>query len=268
MRHVVAGCVTILAALAVSEADGQVLVAGRAGDTIALRLGYQERVFREEVALTIVTGRGVSATYAPGDPRIRAVVNVYPDPVARAFVDPDLRGAAVDRQRDRWETVLHFDLPLDVEAGVASVIVTRDGVALTDAPLTVEILPRAETLATPPPALRDVDDPLLALERAAHAVVSFTGSSVPHSIQLELRHQPGATPTRVVNAAADVKTAVWVDDGRMLRVLLTPTTADTLASLSDFGFYVTGSIVDLEVTSVVAYDVRGNRLPDVQARVR
>ena len=59
----------------------------RAGDTVSHTVGMQTGVSRDNLTITFTpTTGGASISYLPGDSAIRAVVNLYPDPVSRIIV--------------------------------------------------------------------------------------------------------------------------------------------------------------------------------------
>jgi hypothetical protein len=246
----------------------------RPGATIPLAVGWKARLARQDVSVTITPSTGGPVVHGPDAPLVRAVVNLYPDPVSRMMVEPratrDGAGAMrapdqdVSTGNDWWITVVYVTLPDALPAGTATIeIAGRDGVAISE-PFVVEVV--GDT-ASAPPTDRDLSgDPatdLALLERAAHSVVTFAGRTVPHSIQLDLHHRTGAAAAWVVNPHPDTKNLVWSDNGSTLRVLLTPVHGQTLSSLEDFTFYVAGGLPDLTVDSVRAYDVDGAVMPDV-----
>jgi hypothetical protein len=60
--------------------------AARQGDTVALAVGWQKHLLRSNITVTITDALGVVTTYAPNDAHVRAIINMYPDPVSRAVV--------------------------------------------------------------------------------------------------------------------------------------------------------------------------------------
>lgn len=239
--------------------------AGRPGDTVAVSVGWQRNLSRQNVAITITPSSGAPVSYLPGDPGIRAVVNVYPDPVSRLRA-----GSPGGGQEDWWDTAVYFDMPIGLAAGTASVQISGPGGLLTPEPIAVEVLPGV-TRSGPPgagaTAPGTTESDLAPLERVEHVTVTFAGPAVPHSIQLQLHYTPAASRAGVVNPRGDVKNLVWADHGTTLTVLLTPAGGVTPQDFGAFSFYVTGALADLHVTSLRAYDIRGTQLADVSARI-
>jgi hypothetical protein len=251
----------ILVVIGPTAAASSVVAAGRPGETVVVSVGGQKGLSRQTVAVT-VTASGRSVTYEAGDPRIRAVVNVYPDPLSR------LRAAtpgSAQHQPDAWDTHVYFDLPLGLDIGTAHVEIRGPQGSLTGV-VPLEILPGIGAPLSPEDASL-AGNALAPLERTEHATIAFSGPSVPHSIQIELSYTAGAAVVSVINTRGDLKNLVWADHGSRLIVLMTPVAGRTLREFRAFEFYVTGGVTDLQVNSLRAYDVTGARLPGVSARV-
>src|SRR5215208_4103058 len=58
----------------------------RAGDTVAVLLGWNQPVARQNLQVNISGAGGANFTYPPGDPNVRLVANFYPDPASRLIV--------------------------------------------------------------------------------------------------------------------------------------------------------------------------------------
>lgn len=63
--------------------------AARPGETIALAVGYRQHLQRQNMMVTIADSAGAIVTYQANDPRVRGVVNLYPDPVSKVRVGND-----------------------------------------------------------------------------------------------------------------------------------------------------------------------------------
>lgn len=268
------------------------------GDTVAIAIGWKPDVSRGQAVIVIQDSVGTQ-TMPATDPSVRAWINLYPDPVSRVVVGRETAqnlgvsafawGMGIDGEtendKDWFETVVFLDLPPSISPGAASVDVQVDGVSILPQAVALTVLPLAagtphtfETSEWGP--LRT--DQLRAMERANHHTVSFTGgSTLPAAIQLELTHDPdvdngGAGQVYVIPPRGDIKSFNWSDSGTTLRVIITPawlrTAEDQVAdgvfyveTLKMYKFYIAGGITGLQITSVSAYDLDGNMIPDISA---
>jgi hypothetical protein len=118
----------------------------RQGDTVALAVGWQKNLARQNVTVTITDAAGAVVTYPPNDTRVRGVMNMYPDPASRAVVgtmtNQDLgygatttgslinenitaNGLTGESDNDWWQTVMLLDLPTTMATGTASIKITN-----------------------------------------------------------------------------------------------------------------------------------------------
>ena len=259
----------------------------RGGDSILVPAGRSKSLSRQNMTVTITPATGSSIKYGPNDPNVRAVVNLYPDPVSRLLVGSETGqslgsnaadyGAAISRQvadqdKDWWQTLVYLDLPQNLSLGIASINISGPDGSATSEGLLVEIIPGVGSpgnlvegsLIT----AQQTESMIRSLERAEHRTVAFGGPTVPHSIQIELSHTPGQGKAWVVNPRGDVKNVVWSDTGSTLRVLLTPTHGETLEHLAHFKFYVAGGLTNLQITALKAYDVNGNPVTNIVADIQ
>lgn len=257
--------------------------AARPGDTIILPVGWNQSLIRQNITITITPSSGSPIIYGPNDPNVRAVVNLYPDPVSRLIVgtqthqglnyDADIYGASIDAQltnqdKDWYNTIVYLRLPSTLPPGSAAIDIIGPEGPITQQPAFVEILPSAGGQAGDPLAPQEMTNLLGSLERAEHYTVTFTGSVVPHSIQLEMAYSLGTGKAWVVNPRGDLKNLLWTDTGSNLRVMMTPANGQTPEHLTHFKFYVAGNITGLQVTLLRAYDIFGNLIPGVSASVQ
>ena len=127
-----------------------------------------------------------------------------------------------------------------------------------------------------------VDEHMQALERVNHSTVSFTGSTLPYAIQLDLTHDPdkdsgGALDAEayVANPVGHIKSISWTDDGINTRVILMPNREIDITDFKDFKIYLAGisgwSIVDTTpldpVGNVQAFDINGAVVDEVIASI-
>lgn len=259
--------------------------AARPGDTITVAVGWNATLSRGTTTVTISPADGSTILYPPGDPRVRAVLRLYPDPVSRLVVGTETRQAlgtdadsvgrslletGTAQDRDWFLTVVILDLPPSLPPGLTAIALASGDTPLQNQPALVEILPQAGApMAFALPGIPGGDPSALlgAFERADHWTVTFSGAVVPQAIQLELTHTPQVGTPWVINPRGDLKNGIWSDDGGTLRIALTPTSLP-LGALSDFKIYIAGGVADLQVNSVKAYDRRGARLPGIGVDIR
>lgn len=257
--------------------------AARPGDTIIVPVGWNKNLTRKNITVTITPSSGSPVTYSPNDPNVQAVVNLYPDPVSRLIVgtetqhglgyDADTYGASIGAQltnqdKDWYNTVIYLRLPSTLPSGSAAIDVVGPEGPINQQPALVEIIPGSGTLPSGPLSPQEMANLLGSLERADHYTVTFTGSTVPHSIQLEMAYSLGSGKAWVVNPRGDLKNLLWTDTGSNLRVMLTPSNGQTPEHISHFKFYVAGNITGLKTTHLRAYDVFGNLIPEIKAVIQ
>lgn len=261
MKRVIGGVLLLVVGTvgAAGAAADEAVATARAGGIVAIPLGRQDGLARHQVTVVVTTASGDSIVYAPGDDRIRAVVNVYPDPMSRLRVgDPDRATPAA-----WWETFAYLDIPETAAPGEATVAVYGPHGALTPAAV-IEVLPPTGQTPAAAPRL----DELRLLERADHMTVAFRGPTAPHALQVELGYTAGESRPRVVNPHADVTVLSWADDGRTLRVLLSPAVGGAPTDLEQFTFHVTGAALEAAPASVRAYDAAGRPVAGVVVDIR
>lgn len=264
----------------------------RAGDTIELGAGWKQKFDRNSLTVTITGSDSNVRTYLPNDPAVRAVINLYPDPLSYLVVGTRtgndlgygftygtrINSIFTSNDPDWWQTSIFLDLPSDLPAGTATVeFQSTNGEAY--GPIPVEIVPG---VGSPSPfkaeILGDMQSVQMhAMEREPSFTVQFSGGTVlPAAIQLDLVHNPdasvGGTGTAfAVNPRGEVKNLVWSDNGTSMRVILSPARGSTTVSdWKGFKFYVTGGIsgVQVQANSVKAYDANGNLVTGVVATIQ
>lgn len=262
----------------------------RPGETIAVAIGYQQKVNRNNLTIYVTPQSGSPYTYGPGDTRIRTVFQAYPDPVSKLVVADrahttygtqfpdyiiDAWGNGVrnltNGDNDWSETFVLFDLPTDIANGAASLQFTSGGLNLTAAPITIQVLPGPAASTQPFQYFNGTypnQAPYTGGERASHFVVNFTGpeGTIPNSIEAVFSRTLGSTGDPwVTHGRGDLKNLMWSDSGSEIKVMLTPVKGEPLTSLKDLKFYVTGSVTTLSLVSLKAYDVSGNPLSGFDA---
>ncbi|MFA5027202.1 MAG: hypothetical protein WC713_04955 [Candidatus Methylomirabilota bacterium] len=254
--------------------------AARPGDTVLLPLGWGAALGRESVTVTVLPAAGSPVTLGPGDPRIRALVRLYPDPASRLIVGSEtgqglgvnaaaygalLQQRITGADREWWLQVLCLDLPPGLPAGPATLVVAGPA---GEQRVSLEILEGSGLpagLASFGLDLSRAAGALATLERAPHTTMRFQGPRAPHAIQATLARSPGVGAPWLVNPRGDLKNMAWSDDGTTIRVLLTATGGRPLPDLVDFTILVAGELAGLRIDGVRAYDRSGSVIPGITA---
>lgn len=260
--------------------------AARPGDTVALAVGWNVNITRANLAATVTPFSGPPVTYAINNPNIRAVVNMYPDPMSRLIVGTEtnqsldfnahVHGAQLNswymEDKDLAQTMVFLNLPMGIATGIANVQLTKNGAPL-GAPFAVDVLPGLGAANTfdgfngGPVSLSA--EQLATLERANGSVVTFTTASVvPYSIQLEVARSPGVGTPWVVNPRGDVKNVSWSDNGSVMKVIMSPVNGQSLTQMIHFKFFISGGVTGFGAPTVKAYDVNGNPISGVVATIQ
>lgn len=270
----------------------------RPGDTVALATGWKHGYQRDNLDVTIVASDNTVHNYVAGDPAIRAVVNLYPDPVSSlsvgsiigsdgggSYIDGDSYANTIETYHtggdpDWWQTVVFVDLPVSIADGIANVTITSP--TGSHRPIPVNILD-PNTAGIGNPSLFNTDPlgnggifplsqtNLESLERSPHYTITFSGGSVPAAIQIDLQHDidaiHGGIGRALVVNPGDRKSVNWLDDGQNLRIVLNAAgthqlipgvTESTLDRWEALKLYVTGGITGLTINSVQGFDIQGN----------
>lgn len=267
----------------------------RAGDTISIATGWMETFDRESVTVTITAADGNTTTYAPGDPAVRAIIHLYPDPLSYIMVGNrtdqnydygygDSYGGIIDdytgNDPDWHQTLVLLDLPTTLSTGIATIeLKSAAGEYYTAETEILDGLGERDDFEAEGLGPMTAEQ-LHSLERAPSHVVRISGDGVlPASLQLEMIHDAdisagGTGVAYVVNPRPEQKNISWSDDGTNMRVLITPAGDGTWedADLAEIGwnrykFYVTGGITNVQITSFQAYDLNGAPLTGVTASV-
>lgn len=267
----------------------------RAGDTIALGAGWRQTFDRSNLTVTITGSDGVPIVYQPGNAAIRAIINLYPDPLSylvvgtRTGLDTNYNSGSTygymvnneitNNDPDWWQTSVFVNLPSNLPVGTANVML-QSASGESYGPIPVNIIAGQGSPSPFTAQLLGKMDPteLQSMERAPKYTVTFTGgSTLASALQVDLTHDPSSSVGGigipfVVNPRGEMKNISWTDDGTHLRVILLTSADGTTKDpyLSDyqwkyFKFYVTGGITNLAVTSVTAYDSAGNPISGVTA---
>ncbi len=276
--------------------------AARAGDTVAVPVGWQKTLSRENLTVTITPSSGSPITYLPDDPKVRAIINLYPDPSSGLVVGTQtgqnlgnndntlgglINGQITSKDREWWQTMILLDLPASLPTGLATISFV-DSAGASVWPANVEIVAGTgnsnlfnvyypwggssyDLLTQYPGALKS-------LERAARYTVTFNTyldanglEVIPHAVQVEFTRTPTVGKPWVINPRGDIKNVVWADDGTNLKAIVTPTKAITLEKkpgIVQLKFHIAGGITGLTLTNLKAYDVNGNLMSGITANIQ
>lgn len=253
-------------------------------ETISILLGYQPGFNKRNISVTVTPSSGPQILIPQGDPSIRTVTNMYPDPLSSMRVSQDIGTDMTPYAKtyadtiefitagdsDWYQTILLLDLP-SLPIGLTDLTVT-DGINSVTA--TVEILSGTGSATSFDAILGSgggspftiSSDMFNSLQRVEHFVIDVSVDSelpLPHALQLTLLHDPdssvgGTGKTHIVNPLPNKKSLNWSDDGTTTKVILIPSAQNTIQKEQDFKFYVTGGIANLIVQDVEAFDVDGN----------
>ena len=258
----------------------------RAGDTVALAVGWKHYFARDNITVTITPSSGSTTVYLPNDPAVRAVINLYPDPLSSLVVSAetkqDLTPSAqtyaslvssifTKGDKDWWETTVFVDLPDSLPGGSTIVNITNpQGESVSSEVVILDGIGYPTTFETTFGPTNSYQ--LASMERVGHYVVQFSGSTIPYAIQLDMTHNPdvdhgGAGRAYAVNPRGDIKNVAWRDDGSNMRVILNPAKGLVLNKIIDFKFYVTGGITGLQLIKLKAVDINGNAVAGVTASI-
>ena len=268
----------------------------RSNDTVAVAAGWMQTFSRDWLKVTITDINGTETIYDVGDPNIRAVINMYPDPVSNIVVSREAAyntspGAATYAEQvnynytgydnDWWQTMVLVNLPDNMALGEATILIESidpvTSMTIETASSVVEVVdgggaPHPFTAYYPwgvPFGLSS--DQVMTLERASHYQIDFSGGGeIPAAISVELTHDPGIDNggvgrVVVVNPTAVQKNIHWVDDGVKTKVIILPTTSAGFTRMVDFKFYVSGGVENLFVSDVRAFRQNGEEIFTVSA---
>ncbi|MDX1253450.1 MAG: hypothetical protein IDH49_14615 [Gammaproteobacteria bacterium] len=281
----VAGFVFLTLLVAGCSSPNSFTLAARQGDTVALAVGWNKNITRGNLSVKITSSAGPVITYPVGDTRIRAIANMYPDPVSKLVVGTEtaqplgvnantlgsaINAGATGADRDWGQTMVFIDLPNPLATGTATIELLQGATAVAP-PIVVAIVAgvgSANTFAgsSPLPTGTTTANMLGSLERSTSYVVTFGGSTViPYAIQLDLNRTANIGKPWIANPRGDLKNVAWNDNGSKITVLMTPANGLTPPAMSYFKFYVSGGIAGLAyaANSLKAYDINGNAISGV-----
>ncbi|HEY9200991.1 MAG TPA: hypothetical protein VIQ81_05290 [Gammaproteobacteria bacterium] len=259
----------------------------RAGDTASVALGWQKKFLPHNTTVTITPETGVPVTLLPNDPAIRAIINLYPDPVSYMVVGTEtlqdggffnygktygdmVNNVFTDKDKDWYQTVAFIDMPASLPSGNTTIELTND-----DGETASSMIEIIEGSGAPALFSAESNGPLTrtqmsSMERAFSYEVICSGETIPAAVEMTISHDAGTV--YVVNPRGDLKNLNWTDDGSTLKVHMISTTLDSPSHIKDFKFYIAGgyrymSLQLVEVQEVKAYDRDGIEVPGVVASI-
>jgi hypothetical protein len=262
----------------------------RAGDTVAVPVGMQPTFNKDNITVTITPSTGAPVVYAATDPKIRGIINLYPDPVSSMIVsreiDEELTGGVLgyeintrisaNNDKDWYQTTVFVDIPVQLAngsnfpIGLAQITVSDD--QSNSHTITLDIIAGTGTSnlfqAIIPPSQVPVNlssSMIDSLSRVPHTTVFIDSTgSIPSAIELNFTHDPDETTVGgtgeafVINPLGYKKALSWNDDGINLKVILIESRSGVIDDMNDYKIYITGSVTGLQLSSVTGYDNNGN----------
>ncbi len=183
----------------------------RAGDTIAIPVGMKASFNKDNIAINITPSVGAPIILGATDPSIRAVINLYPDPISNMIVSREINTditpfastyghqtlLRANNDKDYYETTVFLDLPSSLPVGLTNIEVSDGTISHNSTLDVIEGNGSANTFDS------DIDrtssgfsltDIMLdTLSRSSHTEVSFTSSTLPHAIEISFTHDPDET---------------------------------------------------------------------------
>jgi hypothetical protein len=258
----------------------------RAGDTVAVPVGMQPDFNKDNITVTITPSSGQPIVLLANDPAIRAIINLYPDPVSNMIIsreiDKDLSIGARDyaiateysanQDKDWYQTTVFVNLPITLASGLAQIEVKNTSGISHSA--TLDIISGS---GKPNSFDSDFNGGLVlsknmldSLARANHITVMIDSPTIPHAVELNFTHDPDETAggtgrAFIVNPLGYRKNLAWNDDGINLKIVLTESRNGIIDNMKDYKFYIAGTSTNMQLNSVTGYDKNGDQIYGVSA---
>ncbi|MFC1588799.1 hypothetical protein ACFL3P_00845 [Pseudomonadota bacterium] len=266
----------------------------RSQDTVAVATGKMKTFSKDTIRVTITDndGTGTQTVYEPGNAKIRAVINLYPDPLSNIVVSRETGensapyalayAGQIDYwyspgDSDWWQTTVFIDLPAGMVTDKKAAIVIE-----SIDPDTLNVLETAKSFVTIVPGTGEafpfsaqnpwnttdpweagasyfnMDDVMLkVLERNSHYEIGFDGTETPAALSLDITHNAGTA--LVVNPTGLTKNIHWTDDGTTSKILILPATSSGFSGVANLKFYISG-VDGVAVSNFQAYDINGTEI--------
>jgi len=260
----------------------------RAGDTVVVPAGMQPNFTKDNITVTITPSIGSDIVLAAADSTIRAVMNLYPDPVSNMLIsraiDEDTSPFAQtyadsllissNSDKDWFQTTVFLDLPNSLPTGLTQVEISN---GLGDShTVTLEIIPGVGTAnsfnSNFNGGLLLSPNILDSLARANHNTITLDSTTIPHAVEITLSHDPDSTAggsgkAFVVNPLGYLKNISWSDDGTTMKIILMQSKAGIIDDMSDYKFYVSGTTTNLQLVSAQGYDINGASIVGINTTI-
>jgi hypothetical protein len=257
----------------------------RAGDTIAIPVGMQPNFSKDNITVTITPSSGPQIIMPATDPSIRAVINLYPDPISNMVISREINeditpsartyayttGVMANDDKDWFQTTVFLDLPGTLPVGLTQIDVSNGSV--TDSS-TLDVIAGTGTANTFNADFNSgllLNSPMLdSLSRTSHSTVDISSATIPSAIEITFTHDPdntvgGTGRAFVVNPLGYRKNIHWSDDGSNMKIILLESKDGIIDNMNDYKFYITGTVSNLQPGSVTGYDSNGNAISDVSS---
>ena len=154
-------------------------------------------------------------------------------PTDPLVIGDTIESSATGQDKEYLETTVLMDIPttVPVDSQVASVTLS-DSAGATLNPLYFHIFHVPSLLAGTFPnwdAVAIGNAQFAKLERANYKTVSFSGTTVPYAVEVDMTH--GASKLYVVNPRGDIKNVAWSSGATTLKVIITPAWSKATAPL-------------------------------------
>lgn len=259
----------------------------RAGDTVAIPVGMQPNLSKDNITVTITPSVGDVITLLATDPSIRAVINLYPDPVSNMLVSRGISentspgsldyaytaGVSANDDKDWYQTTVFLDLPSSLPDGLTQIVVSNGlGSSHTS---TMEVIPGNGTphgfKTTYNDGLPLNPDIMASLARANHNTVNIDSTNeIPHALEISLTHDTdvnlcGSCEPFVINPLGYLKNISWSDDGPDMKVIIMQSKNGIIDNVNDFKFYIAGTATNLALNTVKGFDSNGQEINGITA---
>lgn len=256
----------------------------RAGDTVAVPIGTKANFNKDNITVTITPSIGDNIVLSATDPKIRGIINYYPDPISSMNVSREIQEDITassktyaftvlfmaNNDKDYFQTVVFVDLPATLPPGLTQVEVAND---LGEShQVTLDVI---EGVGIANSFNADFNSGLLldanmldSLARASHTTVNIASDVIPHAVEISFTHDPdvsigGTGKAFVVNPLGYRKSLHWTDDGTNMMIIMNESKTGLIDHMNDYKFYIAGTVTGLQFSTVKGYDINGVLIPDV-----
>jgi hypothetical protein len=178
----------------------------------------------------------------------------------------------MDGELDWYQTLVFVDLPLSLPVGETNIYIEDPDGNYAQSSLNLVPGTGAPNSFDAEGAGQLTRQNLAALERSSYYALTFSGSTVPYAIQLELGHDPdkdagGVGKAYAVNPISGLKTVSWHDAGGVMKIVMMPASSAGLSAFRDFRLYLAGGIQNVSLLALSAFDAEGNPVSGVNLSI-